>query len=228
MGLRFCDRPLPLFCKSRRDKYMYHIKIALHVYLAPQCFLSWCLQKICSKYHNASVTTHFIKFYVMTLCCKKGWIMLKHLLCWKYFFKDISSRGQHALCTALTRSSSPDHADHKHRFDVLLHSGIQQVNKNNIPNKIVAAFCVTCKHSYAWLPRKCDYRTDRRRTKWSLCIAMCRCALQATQKQNSGNIPRKQVSPAKHSCAWLPRKCDYQTDRQTPDKVIPMRHKNKT
>ena len=28
------------------------------------------------------------------------------------------------------------------------------------------------------------------------------------------------VSPAKHSYAWLPRKCDYQTD--TPDKVIPM------
>ena len=42
------------------------------------------------------------------------------------------------------------------------------------------------------------------------------------------------VSPAKHSYAWLPRKCDYWTDRhtdrktdggtdrQTPDKVIPM------
>ena len=42
------------------------------------------------------------------------------------------------------------------------------------------------KHSYAWLPRKCDYRTDRRtdgrthiqtnrrRTKWSLCAAMLR------------------------------------------------------
>ena len=35
------------------------------------------------------------------------------------------------------------------------------------------------KHSYAWLPRKCDYRTDtrtdRRQTKWSLCAAMlCR------------------------------------------------------
>ena len=32
------------------------------------------------------------------------------------------------------------------------------------------------------------------------------------------------VSPAKHSYAWLPRKCDYWTDRQTPDKVIPMCH----
>ena len=38
------------------------------------------------------------------------------------------------------------------------------------------------------------------------------------------------VSPAKNSYAWLPRKCDYRTDRQTntrtdkqkPDKVIPM------
>ena len=37
------------------------------------------------------------------------------------------------------------------------------------------------------------------------------------------------VSPVKHSYAWLPRKCDYRTDRQdtqtgrqTPDKVIPM------
>ena len=30
------------------------------------------------------------------------------------------------------------------------------------------------------------------------------------------------VSPAKHSYAWLPRKCDYRTDRQTSDKVIPM------
>ena len=28
------------------------------------------------------------------------------------------------------------------------------------------------------------------------------------------------VSPAKHSYAWLPRKCHYWTDRQTPDKVI--------
>ena len=28
------------------------------------------------------------------------------------------------------------------------------------------------------------------------------------------------VSPAKHSYVWLPRKCDYPTDRQTPDKVI--------
>ena len=44
------------------------------------------------------------------------------------------------------------------------------------------------KHSYAWLPRKCDYqtdtqtdrRTDRHRTKWSLCTAMlCRRHIRA-------------------------------------------------
>ena len=44
---------------------------------------------------------------------------------------------------------------------------------------IVAAFrgmhVSPAKHSYAWLPRKCDYRTDRHRTKWSLCATMhCR------------------------------------------------------
>ena len=30
------------------------------------------------------------------------------------------------------------------------------------------------------------------------------------------------VSPAKHSYVWLPRKSDYRTDTQAPDKVIPM------
>ena len=48
--------------------------------------------------------------------------------------------------------------------------------------KIVAAFrgmhVSPAKYSYAWLPRKCDYRTDtrtdRRRTKLSLCAAMLR------------------------------------------------------
>ena len=34
------------------------------------------------------------------------------------------------------------------------------------------------KHSYVWLPRKCDYRTDsqtdRRQTRWFLCAAMLR------------------------------------------------------
>ena len=53
-------------------------------------------------------------------------------------------------------------------------------HQNNI-KKIVAAFeeCVMChlhvspaKHSYAWLPRKCDYWIDRRWTKCSICAAM--------------------------------------------------------
>ena len=43
---------------------------------------------------------------------------------------------------------------------------------------IVAAFRgmheSPAKHSSAWLPRKCDYRTDRRRTRWSPCTAMLR------------------------------------------------------
>ena len=55
-----------------------------------------------------------------------------------------------------------------------------------IINKIVAAFrgmhVSPVKHSYLWLPKKCDHRTDtqtdewtdRRRTKWSLCAAMLR------------------------------------------------------
>ena len=45
------------------------------------------------------------------------------------------------------------------------------------------------KHSYVWLPRKCDYRrdgrTDRRRTKWSLCATL----LHRRHKNNvSGHI----------------------------------------
>ena len=64
-------------------------------------------------------------------------------------------------------------------------------NKHNIQNgtsiiKIGAAFrgmhVSPAKHSYAWLPKKCDYRTDRqmdgqtdrRWTKWSLCAVMLR------------------------------------------------------
>ena len=30
------------------------------------------------------------------------------------------------------------------------------------------------------------------------------------------------VLPANHSYVWLPRKCDYRTDTQAPEKVIPM------
>ena len=38
----------------------------------------------------------------------------------------------------------------------------------------------------------------------------------------SGSIPRNACVSAKHSYAWLVRKCDYPTDRRMPDKVIPM------
>ena len=60
---------------------------------------------------------------------------------------------------------------------------------------IVAAFqgmhVLPAKHSYAWLPRKCDYRTDRHRdgrtdTEHKL-IPMCHYASQATQKQYTLN-----------------------------------------
>ena len=70
-------------------------------------------------------------------------------------------------------------------------------NKHNIRNgtsiiNIVAAFrgmhVSPAKHSYAWLPRKCDYRTDRhmdgqtdRQTPYKV-IPMCRYATQAKQK----------------------------------------------
>ena len=58
--------------------------------------------------------------------------------------------------------------------------GLQQAVRNGKQaNKwyIVAAFrgmdVSPAKHSYAWLPRMCDYQT-RRRTKWPLCAAMLR------------------------------------------------------
>ena len=52
----------------------------------------------------------------------------------------------------------------------------------SIPSQLRAMHMSPAKHSYAWLPRKCDYRTDAcmdrrtdwRRTKWSLCAAMLR------------------------------------------------------
>ena len=115
--------------------------------------------------------------------------------------------------------------------------------------KIVAAFqgmhVSPAKHSYAWPPRKCDYRTDRQtdRQMPDKAIPMCHYALQTTQKQvlsiplpylplcfpgetKIGSVypialwdPRvakivaafrgMHVSPAKHSYAWLPRKCDH-------------------
>ena len=47
-----------------------------------------------------------------------------------------------------------------------------------------------------------DGQTDKLRTKWSLWTAMLR------------RWHKMHVLPAKHSYAWLPRKCDYWTDRQ--------------
>ena len=67
-------------------------------------------------------------------------------------------------------------------FDYFVHSCLKMCEIQNI----VAAFwgmqVSPAKHSYAWLPRKCDYRTDtqtdgrtdRRRTKWYLRAAMLR------------------------------------------------------
>ena len=47
-------------------------------------------------------------------------------------------------------------------------------NYNNIVEVFRGMHVLPAKHSYAWLPRKCDYRTDRRRTKWTLCAAILR------------------------------------------------------
>ena len=83
-----------------------------------------------------------------------------------------------------------------------------EILQMSININIVAAFqgmhVSHAKHNYVWLPRKCDYRTDRRRTKWSLYAAMlCR-------QHNKECMCR-----LRNSYAWLPRKCDYRKDRQT-------------
>ena len=55
------------------------------------------------------------------------------------------------------------------------------IYKRQYKMKIVAAFQgMHVSHSYAWLPKKCDYRTDRGTDRQI--IFMCRYALQATQK----------------------------------------------
>ena len=57
----------------------------------------------------------------------------------------------------------------------------------------------------------------------------------ATKKNIVAAFPGMHVSPAKHSYAWLPRKCDYRTDRQTDTRqsdpytsaaMLRMRHNN--
>ena len=69
----------------------------------------------------------------------------------------------------------------------ICHSNVTKltINRRTYRIKIVAAFqgmhVLPAKHSYAWLPRKCDYRTDRQMP--DKVIPMCRYALQAKQKQ---------------------------------------------
>ena len=105
-------------------------------------------------------------------------------------------------------------------FWLIYDSSLYDPNPRTANINIVAAFrgmhVSSAKHSYAWLPRKCNYQesvttgqTDGQTDKQTpdKVIPMCRYASQATQK---------------HSYAWLPRKCDYQesvttgqTDGQT-------------
>ena len=66
------------------------------------------------------------------------------------------------------------------KFTVVSVDILLQYNIKLFMNKIVAAFrgihMLPAKHSYAWLPRKCNYqyRQTHARTKWSLCAAMLR------------------------------------------------------
>ena len=55
-------------------------------------------------------------------------------------------------------------------------------------------------------------------------LSYCTCSLcqDLSRKIMMATFRGMQVSPAKHSYAWLPRKYDYRTDRQILDKVIPM------
>ena len=61
-------------------------------------------------------------------------------------------------------------------------------------------------HSYAWLPRKCDYGTDRHMDgqtdpgQSDPFVLLCFACI---------------IKNATHSYALLPRKCDYWTDRHT-------------
>ena len=58
-----------------------------------------------------------------------------------------------------------------------------------------------------------DRRTDRRQTKWSLCV---RYASQGTQKTRMAAFPRMFGSPAKHNYVWLQIKLTTeQMDRKT-------------
>ena len=59
------------------------------------------------------------------------------------------------------------------------------------------------------------------REKLSQLIGQISCTLHMINKVMAA-FRGMHVSPVKQSYAWLPRKCDYQTDTQSPDKVIPM------
>ena len=83
-----------------------------------------------------------------------------------------------------------------HWFFVL--SCMAEIFNCEIKYNIMAAFrrmhVSPAKHSYAWLPRKCDCRTDRHtqtdRQTPDKVISMCRYALQATQKVSPSQIQK--------------------------------------
>ena len=103
---------------------------------------------------------------------------------WSTFFRVVigkwNATGPRKSCEARSDSqgftSGPwhviSHWKGKKYFYPYIYKRIILCNKNT-----VAAFrgmhVSPAKHSYAWLRRKRDYRTDRR-TKWSLCTAMLR------------------------------------------------------
>ena len=123
-----------------------------------------------------------------------------------------------------------------------MHKLFPVFNKGKMPNKksnkIVAAFrkmhVSPAKHSYVWLPKKCDYRTDTdRRTDGRTdagqsdpYVPLCFAGDTKSNKIVTA-FQEMHVLPVVHSYGM----CDYQeslttrqTDGQTPDKVIPMCH----
>ena len=79
------------------------------------------------------------------------------------------------------------------------------------------------KHSYAWLPRKSDYQesvttgqTDGQTDAGQSDPYVPLCFAGDTKTESMKMVAAfrgMDVSPAKHSYVWLPRKCNYQTDR---------------
>ena len=96
----------------------------------------------------------------------------------------------------------------------------QSNNSWNIVAALRGMHVSPAKHSYEWLPRKCDYWTDRHMDRqtpdkvipmWPLCFT----GNTITHENIVAAFQGMHVSPAKHSYAWLPRKCDYRRDRHT-------------